>query len=120
MHSKLIAQTCGATSPVPSHVEMDDSDPNPIPGVWPEKEKEGDEVAQSNIPNPKTHVCSGGCVDPLGYSRQFLTSQLNFMIKDLTIGGGQNLVPGSLGVAATDKSACNATLRSTWRMESKQ
>ena len=26
MHSKLVAQTCGATSPVPSHVEMDDSD----------------------------------------------------------------------------------------------
>ena len=26
MHSKLIAQTFGATSPVPSHVEMDDSD----------------------------------------------------------------------------------------------
>ena len=30
----------------------------------------------------------------MGDSSQFLTSQLDFMAKDLTIGGGQNPVPG--------------------------
>ena len=84
--------------------------PNPIPGVSPEKEEEGDEDAQRN---PKTHECSAGCKDPFGDRRKFMTSALYFAGKDLRIGGGQNPVPGSLGVVATGKSARDATLPST-------
>ena len=81
---------CAADPALCTSDESDPSDlPNPMPGVSPEKEKEGDKAAQSNPPipipgvspekaeegdeaaqsNPKTHVCSGGCVDPFGHRR---------------------------------------------------
>ena len=68
--------------------------PNPIPGVSPEKEEEGDEAAQSI---PKTHECSAGCNDPFGDRREFMTSALYFAGKDLRIGVDKTLSRGLLG-----------------------